>query len=58
MASGKVATLPKDQWVQVTGMIDKTQYDGETIPIIKIKQILKIAVPKQPYVFDVGVKID
>jgi uncharacterized repeat protein (TIGR03943 family) len=58
MAKGEVAALQKDKWVQVTGTIEKTQYDGSTIPIIKIKQIKKISAPKQPYVFDVGVKIE
>ncbi|MEH7086465.1 TIGR03943 family protein, partial [Neobacillus drentensis] len=58
MAKGNVTALPKDKWVQVTGVIAQTQFDGGTIPIIKIKQISKIAAPKQPYVFDVGVKIE
>ncbi|UQD51452.1 TIGR03943 family protein [Bacillus methanolicus] len=58
MAEGNVATLPKDKWVQVTGTIEQTQYDGDPIPIIKIKQISKIAAPQQPYVFDVGVTIE
>jgi putative membrane protein len=58
MSKGNVAALPKDRWVQVTGTIEQTQYDGDTIPIIKINQISKIAAPKQPYVFDVGVKIE
>jgi uncharacterized repeat protein (TIGR03943 family) len=58
MAKGNLATLPKDKWVQVTGTIEETQYDGGSIPIIKVSQISKIAAPQQPYVFDVGVKIE
>ncbi|WP_307409577.1 TIGR03943 family putative permease subunit [Neobacillus ginsengisoli] len=58
MAKGDVAALPKDKWVQVTGTIGQTQYDGSAIPIINIIQISKITAPKQPYVFDVGVKIE
>lgn len=58
MAKGNVASLPKDKWVQVTGTIYQTQYDGSTIPIINIKQISTISVPKQPYVFDVGIQIE
>jgi putative membrane protein len=58
MVKGNVVTLPKDKWVQVTGTIEQTQYDGSPIPIIKIKQISKIVAPQQPYVFDVGVKIE
>ncbi|MGG3467149.1 TIGR03943 family protein [Neobacillus pocheonensis] len=58
MAKGNVAALQKDSWVQVTGTIEQTQYDGGSIPIIKIVQMSKIAAPQQPYVFDVGVKIE
>jgi putative membrane protein len=58
MAKGNVTTLPKDQWIQVTGTIEQTQYNGDTIPIIVINQLSKIAPPHQPYVFDVGVKIE
>ena len=58
MAKGEVASLPKDKWVQVTGKIDQTQYNGETIPVIKINQLSKITAPQQPYVFDVGIKIE
>lgn len=58
LAKGKVAVLPKDQWIQITGTIEQTQYNGDTVPIIVIKQLSKIAPLKQPYVFDVGVKIE
>ncbi len=58
MAKGNVAALPKDEWVQVTGTIEQAQYDGSAIPILKISQISKISAPEQPYVFDVGVKIE
>ncbi|MBT2657898.1 TIGR03943 family protein [Bacillus sp. ISL-18] len=58
MAKGEVATLPKDKWVQVTGKIEKTQFNGETIPVLKIDQLSKITAPQQPYVFDVGIKIE
>lgn len=42
MAKGNVATLPKDKWIQVTGTIDQTHYDGYQIPIIKIKRFQKL----------------
>ncbi|MGG1678630.1 TIGR03943 family putative permease subunit [Neobacillus sp. NRS-1170] len=58
MAKGDVATLPKDKWVQVTGKIEQTQFNGETIPVIKIDQLSKITAPQQPYVFDLGIKIE
>ncbi|WP_416826189.1 TIGR03943 family putative permease subunit [Ectobacillus polymachus] len=58
MAKGDVAQLPKDQWIQVTGKIDKKIYNGMTVPIIHIQNFSKIPVPKNPYVYDVGVKIE
>ncbi|WP_027408496.1 TIGR03943 family putative permease subunit [Anoxybacteroides tepidamans] len=58
MAKGNVAALSENKWVQVTGTIQQTQYDGETIPIIHIKSISKIAAPRQPYVFDVGIQVE
>lgn len=58
MAKGNATNLPKDQWIQVTGTIEQTQYNGDAIPIIVINQLSKIAPPQQPYVFDVGVKIE
>ncbi|WP_040205080.1 TIGR03943 family putative permease subunit [Neobacillus jeddahensis] len=58
MAKGDVAALQKDRWVQVTGKIEETQFNGEDIPVIKIENLSKITPPKQPYVFDVGVKIE
>jgi uncharacterized membrane protein YcgQ (UPF0703/DUF1980 family) len=58
MAKGEVAALQKDKWVQVTGTIEQTQYDGSSIPIINIKHISTISAPEQPYVFDVGIKIE
>ncbi|SMQ86782.1 TIGR03943 family protein [Bacillus sp. OV166] len=58
MAKGEVAALSKDKWVQVTGKIEQTQFNGETIPVIKIDQLSKIVAPQQPYVFDAGIKIE
>ena len=58
MAKGNVAHLPKDQWIEVTGKIDQIKYDGTTVPIIKIQKLSKIPMPKNPYVYDVGVQIN
>jgi uncharacterized repeat protein (TIGR03943 family) len=58
MVKGDVAALQKDKWVQITGKIEQTQYNGEEIPVIKIDQLSKITPPKQPYVFDVGIRIE
>lgn len=58
MAKGNVANLPIDEWIQVTGTLEQTIYDGSSIPIIKIHQYKKIPEPKNPYVYDVGVRIE
>lgn len=58
MAKGKVASLPKDKWIQVTGTIDQTIFDGAAIPIINIQDYKIIPVPEQPYVYDAGVRIE
>jgi putative membrane protein len=58
LSTGNVSALQKDNWVEVTGTIEETQYDGSTIPMIKITQLSKIDIPQQPYVFDAGVKIE
>jgi uncharacterized repeat protein (TIGR03943 family) len=58
MATGNVKKLPKDKWIQVTGTIDKTNYNGSTVPVLKIQQLSLIAAPAQPYVFDAGVQIE
>ncbi|MFP5107448.1 TIGR03943 family putative permease subunit [Neobacillus sp. C211] len=58
MVNGEVAALPKDKWVQVTGKIEQTQFNGETIPVLKINQLSKITAPQAPYVFDVGIRIE
>lgn len=58
MAKGDVSGLPKDKWIQVTGTIDQTIFDGASIPIIHIQDYKMIPVPEQPYVYDVGVRIE
>ncbi|MFJ5716863.1 TIGR03943 family putative permease subunit [Neobacillus sp. NPDC093127] len=58
MAKGKIANLPKDKWIQVTGAINQTIFDGAPIPIINIQDYKMIPVPKQPYVYDAGVRIE
>ncbi len=58
MAKGNVAHLPKDQWIEVTGRIDQIKFDGSTVPVINIQKLSKIPVPKNPYIYDVGVQIN
>ncbi|MCQ6280784.1 TIGR03943 family putative permease subunit [Bacillus sp. EB600] len=58
MAAGNVAKLPKDKWIEVTGTIEKSNYNGSPAPLLKIQQLSLIAPPPQPYVFDAGVQIE
>lgn len=57
MAKGNISNLPKDKWIQVTGTIDQTLFDGATIPMIHIQEYKMIPSPAQPYVFDAGMRI-
>lgn len=43
--------LKKDTWIHLTGVIGKTDYDGNTILEITAKQITVIKAPKDPYVY-------
>ncbi len=43
--------LETDSWVKVTGTIEKTMFDGETIPYIKAKSIETSDKPAEDYVY-------
>ncbi|KYC89884.1 hypothetical protein B4102_3891 [Heyndrickxia sporothermodurans] len=58
MAKGDVTKLEEDTWVRVKGRLNKQEYHSMTIPVLDIQSIEKINQPKQPYVYDIGIKID
>ncbi|MBE6182980.1 TIGR03943 family putative permease subunit [Heyndrickxia ginsengihumi] len=57
MARGNVSPLKDDTWVRVKGKIEKTTYHSSTVPILNITSLKKIAAPKNPYVYDIGIKL-
>ncbi|MEL7565282.1 MAG: TIGR03943 family protein [Dehalobacterium sp.] len=47
----KADALPSDSWVKVTGIISRTTYDGEIIPLIAAKKVVVIERPDNDYVY-------
>lgn len=47
----QAAHLPDDSWVKVTGMITRTTYEGETIPLIQAKKIVPVEKPETEYIY-------
>ncbi|MFS0907598.1 TIGR03943 family protein [Priestia aryabhattai] len=46
------SALKKDTWVHITGIIQKTTYNGENTPYIQVQQIESIHPPDNPYVYE------
>lgn len=55
LAEGDVSKLENDTWVRVKGIIDSSEYNDGTIPVMKITSIKVIKEPKQPYVYNIGI---
>jgi putative membrane protein len=53
----EAGTLDKDTWVEATGVIDVTTYNGKEMPYIKITNWKTIEQPAEPYLFPLNVKI-
>jgi len=53
----EAATLDKDTWVEATGVLDVTTYNGTEMPFIKITDWKTIEQPSEPYLFPLNVKI-
>ncbi|MBK8046096.1 MAG: TIGR03943 family protein [Anaerolineales bacterium] len=45
------ATLPADQWVEVTGRFEAGALAGETLPVLHAQSIKPVDVPEQPYLY-------
>ncbi|GGE59995.1 TIGR03943 family putative permease subunit [Priestia taiwanensis] len=46
-----VANLKNDEWVRVTGKIEKTVQNGLTFPIIDVQEVQEVNMPANPYVY-------
>lgn len=53
----EAATLEKDTWVEATGVIEVTTYNGTEMPFIKITDWKTIEEPSEPYLFPLNVRI-
>lgn len=53
----EAASLEKDTWVEATGILDVTTYNGMEMPIIKITDWKTIEEPSKPYLFPLNVRI-
>jgi putative membrane protein len=52
LATGEIAKqLKNDEWVKVTGIIEKGGRNGQTVPSIQIKNLEKIEAPSEPYIY-------
>ncbi|PGT89660.1 TIGR03943 family protein [Bacillus sp. AFS040349] len=52
LATGdEVKNLKNDEWVKVTGVIEKTDRNGVTIPSIGISSLEKVEAPSDPYIY-------
>jgi uncharacterized repeat protein (TIGR03943 family) len=47
----RAAAYATDQWVEITGTIGRTKYDGSELMVVKAEQIAKIDPPKEQYVY-------
>ncbi len=47
----KTQNLETDAWVKVTGVIGKTQFQGDSVPIIKVTDVEKTVKPEYEYVY-------
>ncbi|TMV46479.1 TIGR03943 family protein [Paenibacillus mesophilus] len=49
--SDRAGLYAGDQWVEITGTIGTTKFDGSEIMVVKAEQIVKIQPPKEQYVY-------
>jgi uncharacterized repeat protein (TIGR03943 family) len=45
------AELEADQWVEVRGVLESGQFDGQTVPTLAAQSVTPVEVPQQPYLY-------
>ncbi|MDF2909990.1 MAG: putative rane protein [Sporolactobacillus laevolacticus] len=58
LTKGNVIGLKKDAWVRVSGIIGAAKHAGAQVPVLNQPNIIPIAEPNRPYVYDNGVLLD
>ena len=43
--------LPDNQWVRVRGVVEVSQVEGKSVPLIRAESVDKVPQPEQPYLF-------
>lgn len=49
--SKKAKQIKTNEWIEVTGTIQVTNYDGSELPMVRLESYKKIHPPKDPYVY-------
>lgn len=50
VTSDDAGTFPIDSWVRVRGLVERTEFKGLNVPIIRAEQIVPIPQPRNPYI--------
>ncbi|MFT8322896.1 MAG: TIGR03943 family protein [Bacillus sp. (in: firmicutes)] len=58
MLQGNVAGLKNDSWIKVKGKITKTTFHANPIPELTVTSAQEIPAPSNPYVYDIGIKLN
>jgi putative membrane protein len=50
-------SIDQDTWIQATGVLDVTTFNGVELPIIKVTHWQEVNEPKEPYLYPISLKI-
>jgi putative membrane protein len=53
----EASLLEEDTWVEATGIVEITPFDGLELPMIKITEWKVVTEPKEPYLYPINVKV-
>ncbi|OLS37868.1 TIGR03943 family protein [Bacillus sp. MRMR6] len=53
----EASLLEEDTWVEATGILVITTYDGLELPMIKVTEWKVVTEPKEPYLYPINVKV-
>lgn len=53
----EASMINEDTWIEASGVLDITTYNGTELPYIKITEWKKVSEPQQPYIYPISVKI-
>lgn len=53
----EASALAEDTWIEATGILDVTTYNGAQLPLIKITDWKTIDQPEEPYLYPLTVKL-